>query len=108
MERCGAMKSGGHRHARLLIAFVTGLMLLAMTPASPRAAATLPLRTFWATRAALETPDTVRRAMTTAASGAFDTVMVPLSIGSAPLEFDGVRDMLKDARDRGLRAYVWI
>jgi uncharacterized lipoprotein YddW (UPF0748 family) len=73
------------------------------------AAANAPLRTFWATRASLESPEAVRRAVSAAAGGAFDTVMVPVALlGDSYQFFDGAREMITEARARGLRVHAWI
>ena len=72
-------------------------------------AANAPLRTFWASRASLESPDAVRRAVASAAEDAFDTVMVPVPLVVDAFQvFDGAREMIAEARTRGLRVHAWI
>jgi len=72
-------------------------------------AANAPLRSFWASRASLESPEAVRRAVDAAVAGAFDTMMVPVSLsGSAFPGFDGARELIAEARARGLRVHAWI
>jgi uncharacterized lipoprotein YddW (UPF0748 family) len=72
-------------------------------------AANAPLRTFWAARASLESADTIRRAVAAAAAGGFDTIMVPVGLfADAGQTSDGAREMVKEARDRGLRVHAWI
>jgi uncharacterized lipoprotein YddW (UPF0748 family) len=93
---------------RLVSVFV-GLTVLMSTPIDLRAAANAPLRPFWMARSSLDTLDAIRRAVTTAASGGFDTVMIPVTLGAEPsLNFDGARETLRETRERGLRAYAWL
>lgn len=72
-------------------------------------AANAPLRTFWASRASLESPDAVRRTVAAAAGDAFDTVMVPVPLVADAFQvFDGAREMITEARARSLRVHAWI
>lgn len=95
---------------RLVVAVVCLCAALSLAAAGQlQAAANAPLRSFWATRASLVSPDAVRRAVAAAASGAFDTVMVPISIGEDALPvYDGAKEMIAEARARGLRVHAWI
>jgi uncharacterized lipoprotein YddW (UPF0748 family) len=44
-----------------------------------------------------------------AAAGSYDTVMVPVAlVGDAMQFFDGAREMINEARARGLRVHAWI
>jgi uncharacterized lipoprotein YddW (UPF0748 family) len=98
----------GPRHVRRLTSLIV-LVLLAVSHSSTADAANAPLRTFWATRASLESPDAIRRAVAAAAVGAFDTIMVPVALVSDTLQvFDGAREMINEARARGLRVHAWI
>jgi uncharacterized lipoprotein YddW (UPF0748 family) len=108
MERCVSVVASDFRLARPLICL--SLVLLGMTLAhSVTDAANAPLRTFWATRSALESPDLIRRTVAAAAAGGFDTIMVPVGLlADTTQAFDGVREMVKEARDRGLRVHAWI
>jgi uncharacterized lipoprotein YddW (UPF0748 family) len=84
-------------------------LIVAAAQRQTLAAANAPLRSFWASRASLESPDAVRRAVSAAAVGAFDTVMVPVAIGGDAYQvFDGAREMITEARARGLRVHAWI
>ena len=59
--------------------------------------------------ASLESPDAVRRAVSAAAAGSFDTVMVPVTLVADAFQvFDGAREMINEARARGLRVHAWI
>jgi uncharacterized lipoprotein YddW (UPF0748 family) len=72
-------------------------------------AANAPLRTFWAARASLDSPEAVRRAVVTASVGGFDTIMVPVGLtAETSPSFDGALEMIKEARGRGLRVHAWI
>lgn len=85
------------------------MLISAGTQTPTLSAANAPLRTFWVSRASLESPDAVRRAVASAAVGSFDTVMVPVAlVGDAFQVFDGAREMINEARARGLRVHAWI
>jgi uncharacterized lipoprotein YddW (UPF0748 family) len=96
---------GLRRLARALIRSSITVVLFAAT----LLAADAPLQTFWITRASLETPEAVRRAISAAAVGTFDTVMIPVPLVGDPLQvFDGARELINEAHSRGLRAHAWI
>lgn len=85
------------------------MLIIAGTQTPTLSAANAPLRTFWVSRASLESVDAVRRAVASAAVGSFDTVMVPVAlVGDAFQVFDGAREMINEARARGLRVHAWI
>jgi uncharacterized lipoprotein YddW (UPF0748 family) len=107
MERCVPASASGLRIAFTVICLVIAAGHVMPAPVAARANA--PLRAFWAARVALDSPDAVRRAIAAAVAGGFDTVMVPVTIGAEPpVGFDGAREMVKEARDRGLRAHAWV
>jgi uncharacterized lipoprotein YddW (UPF0748 family) len=83
--------------------------MLTLVPVSRIQAAGPPARPFWVTRAALESPEGIRRAVAAAVAGGFDTVMIPVSLEPAPRQgFDGAREIVKEARDRGIRVHACI
>jgi uncharacterized lipoprotein YddW (UPF0748 family) len=85
------------------------ILIVAGTSSQSLSAANEPLRTFWTARASLESPDAVRRAVAAAAAGSFDTVMVPVTLVADAFQvFDGAREMINEARARGLRVHAWI
>jgi len=93
------------RRARPLVCLSVVVLMYVVSVA----AANTPLRTFWAARGALESPDAVRRAVAAATVGGFDTVMVPVALVGDTLDgFDGAREMISEARSRGLRVHAWI
>jgi len=95
--------------ARPLIALGVAILIVAGTSSQSLSAANEPLRTFWTARASLESPDAVRRAVSAAAAGSFDTVMVPVTLVADAFQvFDGAREMINEARARGLRVHAWI
>lgn len=97
------------RVARPLIALSVAILIVAGTSSQSLSAANEPLRTFWTGRASLESPDAVRRAVSAAAAGSFDTVMVPVTLVADAFQvFDGAREMINEARARGLRVHAWI
>ena len=99
--------ASGTRFAPLVICSCL-VWLVAFSPVETRAA-NAPLRTFWATRASLDSPEMIRRAVAAASVGGFDTVMVPVGLTpEMPSTFDGALEMVKEARDRGLRVHAWI
>jgi uncharacterized lipoprotein YddW (UPF0748 family) len=108
MERRVSVVASDSRVARPL--FCLGLVLLAMTLAHVVAgAANAPLRTFWAARPALDSPDIIRRTVAAAVAGESDTIMIPVGLlADATPAFDGAREMVREARDRGLRVHAWI
>jgi uncharacterized lipoprotein YddW (UPF0748 family) len=98
-----------YRLVRPPVCLCTVVLTLLVTQGVTLAAVNVPLRTFWATRASLESPEAVRRAVATAAAGAFDTIMVPVAlVDDARQVFDGAREMINEARAQGLRVHAWI
>jgi len=110
MQRCGSLQVGGLlRAARPLIGLCIAMVIVTGTDNRTFSAANAPLRTFWTSRASLESPDAVRRAVSAAAAGSFDTVMVPVALVADAFQvFDGTREMITEARARGLRVHAWI
>ncbi len=109
MQRRLSDLASGVRLARVLTCLCLGAFVVAAMPARTQAVANAPLRTFWASRVSLESPDAVRRAVAAAADGAFDTIMVPVALFTDSLQvFDGAREMMSEARARSLRVHAWI
>jgi len=110
MQRRVSLRVGGLlRVARPLIALCVAILIVAGTSSQSLSAANEPLRTFWTARASLDSPDAVRRAVSAAAAGSFDTVMVPVTLVADAFQvFDGAREMINEARARGLRVHAWI
>lgn len=98
------------RLARLVLCVVIGLMVADAPRMFARAASDSPIRGYWIARTALDSSDGVRRAIGAAVAGAFDTVFVPIALTAedAPSGFDGVRELIREARDRRLRVQAWI
>lgn len=100
--------ASGSRFAHPLICLTLVAVVCVIAPMAVRAA-NAPLRTFWTTRSSLETPDAIRRAVAAAAAGGFDTMMVPVDLLTNTIQtFDGVPEMIREARARGLRVHAWI
>jgi uncharacterized lipoprotein YddW (UPF0748 family) len=94
--------------ARRIASALAVLGLLAVAPMSLRAAGD-ERRASWASRADLASVEAVRHAISTAATGAFDTVVVPASIFPSTLTtFDGLAEAVRQAHARGLRIYASI
>src|SRR5919197_1319694 len=70
------------RHPRRLARIVCAVALVVMFAEASRirarAASDVPIRGYWIARSALDSAATVRRAVTNAVTGAFDTVLVPV------------------------------
>jgi uncharacterized lipoprotein YddW (UPF0748 family) len=97
------------RVVRALVCLFVTTLIVAGTQSRTLTAANAPLRTFWVSRTSLDSPDAVRRAVASAAGGSFDTVMVPIPLVSDSFQvFDGAREMITEARARGLRVHAWI
>jgi uncharacterized lipoprotein YddW (UPF0748 family) len=98
------------RLARLVLCVAIGLLFVDVTIIRARAASDSPIRGYWIARSALESPDAIRRAITSALTGAFDTVFVPIALtaDNDARGFDGVRELVREARDRRLRVQAWI
>ena len=82
--------------ARRLFSLVIGAAVLLVPHAILRAAAGAPIRAFWVSRAALDSPDTIRRALATAVSDGFIRSWCPC-VGDGGSELDGAREMLGSA-----------
>ena len=110
MQRRVSLRVGGLlRVVRLPMILCVAILIVAGNSSQSLSAANEPLRTFWTARASLESPDAVRRAVSAAAAGSFDTVMVPVTLVADAFQvFDGAREMINEARARGLRVHAWI
>lgn len=110
MQRRVSLQVGGLlRMARPLIVLCVAMLIVPATHSGTLSAANAPLRTFWTSRASLGSPEGVRRAVSAAAAGSFDTVMVPVALVADAFQvFDGAREMINEARARGLRVHAWI
>src|SRR5262245_56761688 len=103
------------RHHRRPVHAVCGaaivLLLLGHTRVIARATGDAPIRGYWITHTALGSLDSIRRSVTAARSNGFDTVFVPIALAAddaAQQGFDGVRECIREARERGLRVQAWI
>src|SRR4026208_451454 len=110
MQRRVSPRVGGFlRVVRPPMTLCVAILIVAGISSQSLSAANEPLRTFWTARASLESPDAVRRAGSAAAAGSFDTVMVPVTLVADAFQvFDGAREMINEARARGLRVHAWI
>src|SRR5690242_440690 len=109
LRRVALQVGGLLRVARPLAGLFVAILILTGTDSPSLSAANAPLRTFWTSRASLQSPDAVRRAVSAAAAGSFDTVMVPVALVADAFQvFDGAREMIAEARARGLRVHAWI
>jgi uncharacterized lipoprotein YddW (UPF0748 family) len=109
MLRCGSLRAATLRLASLPICLCVVVSMLTLSHVSPLQAANIPARPFWTTRSSLESPEGIRRVIAAAVAGGFDTVMIPITLEYDPRQgFDGAREIVKDARERGIRVHAWI
>jgi len=113
MSGCVSRVRPRWRSARFLSAALIGLIGFALAGVmgiAAQASADAPIRGYWVARTQLESPEAIRRALTAVQAGAFNAVFVPLPLSAAdPLPgFDGAREFIKDARERGIRVHAWI
>src|SRR5262245_41963102 len=109
--RCRVSASGpGLRRGRALLALIASAAVIVAFQTVARARSDSPIRGYWAPRTALTSIEAVRRALASAQSGGFDTVFVPIPLADTdPLPgFDGVREFIREARDRRLRVHAWV
>jgi len=105
----GRVPAFRHRY-RLVTALYGVAITVALLTRVAGAAGETSIRGFWLPRAALDSPESIRRALTTIQSTTYDTVFVPMSAvdSDAHPEFDGTGEFVKDARERGLHVHAWI
>jgi len=96
--------------ARVVYGAAFGTMLVLTSPIATAADNAESIRGYWLSRAALDSPETIRRALATIQSTSYDTVFVPIAAADADERagFDGTREFIKDARERGLHVHAWI
>lgn len=91
------------------VASVLAVLGLAAAASMPLRAAGDEFRVSRASRGDLDSVETVRHAISNAATGAFDTIVVPASIfPSTLITFDGLAEAVRQAHARGLRIYASI
>ena len=77
--------------------------------ARPARAEDAAIRPMWAARTDIESVEAVRRVVSSAVTGGFNTLVVPASIFPSPLaSFDGLAEAVKQAHARGLRVHASI
>lgn len=98
------------RLVRCVSCVAIGAAILIGSGLVARAASDTPLRGYWVPRASLNSLDSIRRAIASAQAAGFDTVFVPIALADAEASalFDGVRESIREARERGLRVQAWI
>jgi hypothetical protein len=85
-------------------------IVAAAAHAAISAASVTPLRAFWISPSALSSISDVQRAVSSAASGGFQAVIAPITLGARndSNSFDGWTVLLREARQRGLAAHLAI
>jgi uncharacterized lipoprotein YddW (UPF0748 family) len=66
-----------------------------------------PLRPAWITIESLESGETAKRAVSSAAASGANTIVVPVSLTTTP-RVDGAAEAIREARSRGMRVYAGI
>lgn len=93
------------RTARSVLVLVSALLVCA----APARAEGVAIRPMWASRPDVDSVEAVRRAVSTAVTGGFNTLIVPASIFPSPLpSFDGLAEAVRQAHARGLRVHASI
>jgi uncharacterized lipoprotein YddW (UPF0748 family) len=64
------------------------------------------VRTLWVPPSSLQSPESIRRAIATAASNGINTLFVPVQTHDAA--FDGLAEAIAAAHERGMRVHAWI
>ena len=64
-------------------------------------------RTLWVQAASLQSPESIRRMVATAATNGVETLFVPVRAAQA-LGFDPVGETISAARERGMRVHAWL
>jgi uncharacterized lipoprotein YddW (UPF0748 family) len=111
--------------AGLLAGIAAMVMLYSALPARPVLAQDSEVRALWVLRASLESPDAIRRMVSSAAANGFNTLFVQvrgrgdadfndgielraLAPARQPAGFDPLSDTLREAHARGLRVHAWV
>ena len=105
-------RSWHHRRCvRAVCGVAIALLMLGPARVVARAAGEAPIRGYWITRDSLGSLDAIRRSVASARANAFDTIFVPITLtdgDNAPNGFDGVRECIRESRERGLHVQAWI
>jgi len=105
-------RSWHHRRCvRAVCGVAIALLMLGPARVVARAAGEAPIRGYWITRDSLGSLDAIRRSVAFARANAFDTIFVPITLtdgDNAPNGFDGVRECIRESRERGLHVQAWI
>jgi hypothetical protein len=105
----------GHSRYRSLIRrtgiplrVASAVFIIAAAHAAISAAGGTALRAFWISPSAMSSITDVQRAVSSAASGGFQAVIAPLTIGARndSASFDGRTELLREVRQRGLAAHL--
>jgi len=91
---------------RFLCAALMSVGGLAATPAGQD----FPIGALWVAPAAVTSPPAIRRTVLSARADGFDTVLVPVTLGARDRSalFEGEGEMVRHAREAGLRVYLAI
>ena len=97
-----------HRAAGIPFLFVIVVIAIAGAYAAASAAGGDPTRALWISPSVMSSAPAIRRAVSSAVSGGFDTVIAPVALGARAESdaFDGPTELLRHARENGLRVHL--
>jgi hypothetical protein len=105
----GSRSRGRSRGAGFPLQFTSVVLIVAAAALGVvRAASETSVRALWISPSATSAAADIQRAVSTALTGRFDAVMVPLPIGARNdgSSFDGTAELLRQARARGLSSHL--
>jgi uncharacterized lipoprotein YddW (UPF0748 family) len=87
---------------RFPVAVIAGAMILGLGASAQE----LEVRALWLPPASLQSAESIRRSIATAASNGINTLFVPVQTEGT--SFDGLAEAIASAHDRGMRVHAWI
>src|SRR5215510_6415383 len=98
------------RRAGIPLRVASAVLIVAAAHAVLFAANGASMRAFWIAPSSMSSTPNIRRAIASAVSGGYDAVIAPLAIGarSDADPFDGVAELIREARERGVAAHLSI
>jgi uncharacterized lipoprotein YddW (UPF0748 family) len=96
------------RRTGIPIRVAFAVLIVAAVHAVVSAAAGTSMRAFWIPSSAMSSAASIQRTVASAVSGGFDAVIAPIAIGDGTDAdpFDGGAELVREARERGLGAFL--
>lgn len=111
--------------SRLFLCLSAMVTLYCALPAQPVVAQVTEVRALWVLRTSLESPDAIRRMVSSASANGFNTLFVQVrgrgdayfndgielravALTRQPAGFDPLAETLRQAHERGLRVHAWV